>query len=595
MQRIEEKRIDNSSLVPRRIAEQRTDWRQPKSLGVDLSGLQRGFNALADYVGNEFEKANREMDELAEIKVNSIVKNAELEAKGKFENFSLTQLPNEIPGIRTAFSESVRNQIKDVPMTSQMREKVNAKLSAIDENMKVSMRYELERKRAKYVVDEHIALYNDALQNGNTELALSQRQKLQDLGVSVKQSEADIKSNGAVHALRASFDLNDFENIEKLEAAKDGKYIHFPELRQNERMELIKYGKQRQSALQNENYKKYLVDIVDGNDKYTIAQYKEMFEQGGIDERAYISLVEGKQARNYVSMIDNLVLTSEADFTKVKEAYLNILENEKADNNISEHQYNEVKKALNHKEYTVAKNAIERLQAQRKNEKEQNEYIFKGIKAQIMSMSMPHANDIANVRASYIKEIQKYIKDPFQQQEMIDVLDKELNDDPLEKSENGKLTKAYINEIFSAYAAAGNEDNTMINNWKLDALYVARQMIAKGANFSDVRSKVEEAVKLAAEKDIPRLIHRESRRLVNPATYGKSYSSTNTDTTEEFLDIVGEGTHKWFNIPQKIDNKNVVKSYEGKDYYGNKVTYLDIKMPDGSIKTVIAEDYEEIK
>lgn len=428
MQRIEEKRIDNSSLVPRRIAEQRTDWRQPKPLGVDLSGLQRGFNALgklADYVGNEFDKANREMDELAEIKVNSIVKNAELEAKGKFENFTLTQLPNEIPGIRTAFSESVRNQIKDVPMTSRMRETVNAKLSAIDENMKVSMRYELERKRAKYVVDEHIALYNDALQNGNTELALSQRQKLQDLGVSVKQSEADIKSNGAVHALRASFDLNDFENIEKLEAAKDGKYIHFSELRQNERMELIRYGKQRQSALQNENYKKYLVDIVDGNDKYTIAQYKEMFENGGIDERAYIFLVEGKQARNYVSMIDNLALTSEADFPKVKETYLNILETEKADNNLSEHQYNEVKKALNHKEYTVAKNAIERLQAQQTAANKQQKYMqnmFLGV----VRSKIPPLNPFENMQQKQIviDNMKNIFKDPNVQLHMVTEIEK---------------------------------------------------------------------------------------------------------------------------------------------------------------------------
>ena len=260
MQRIEEKRIDNSSLVPRRIAEQRTDWRQPKPLGVDLSGLQRGFNALGkltDFVGNEFEKANREMDELAEIKVNSIVKNAELEAKGKFENFSLTQLPNEIPGIRTAFSESVRNQIKDVPMTSTMREKVNAKLSAIDENMKVSMRYELDRKRANYVLNENINIYNDALQQGDTAVALKQREKLLNLGVKIKESEADIKSNGAFKALRESFDLNDFENIEKLEAAKDGKYTHFKELKHDDRIRLINYGKARQNTDYNNQIMKF--------------------------------------------------------------------------------------------------------------------------------------------------------------------------------------------------------------------------------------------------------------------------------------------------------------------------------------------------
>jgi hypothetical protein len=391
MQRIEEKRIDNSSLVPRRIAEQRTDWRQPKPLGVDLSGLQKGVNALGklgDFIGNEFEKANREMDELAEIKVNSIVKNAELEAKGKFENFSLTELPNEIPGIRTAFSESVRNQIKDVPMTSIMREKVNAKLSGIDENMKVSMRYELDRKRANYVLNENINIYNDALQQGDTAAALKQREKLMNLGVKIKESEADIKSNGALKALRESFDLNDFENLEKLEAAKDGKYIHFSELRQNERMELIKYGKEKQHKLQNDNYNKYLVKNANGED-FTITDIKDMYAKKGLNDSGYTALIKGKQAQNYSNMLNDIENIDVENADMELSGYALVAQQQFDNGEISEKQFNAVNSALKSANINIVKQKVAQLKQQITANKARNEEIKTGFMGMVLSAQIP--------------------------------------------------------------------------------------------------------------------------------------------------------------------------------------------------------------
>jgi hypothetical protein len=389
MQRIEAKHIDNSNLVPTRIAEQKTTWRQPKPLGVDLSGLQKGFNALGkltDFVGNEFEKANREMDELAEIKVNSIVKNAELEAKGKFENFSLTQLPNEIPGIRTAFSESVRNQIKEVPMTSTMREKVNAKLSAIDENMKVSMRYELDRKRANYVLNENINIYNDALQKGDTAVALKQREKLMNLGVKIKESEADIKSNGAFKALRESFDLNDFENIEKLEAAKDGKYTHFKELKHDDRIRLINYGKEKQQKLQNDNYNKYLVKNANGED-FTIADIKDMYAKKGLTDSGYTALIKGKQTQNYENIVYELGnIESGESFDDQISGYSEIVQSEYDAGNISEKQYNELNSFF---KSTSKKEKINQLKQQIANNKTRNEEIKTGFMGMVLSAQIP--------------------------------------------------------------------------------------------------------------------------------------------------------------------------------------------------------------
>lgn len=181
----------------------------------------------------------------------------------------------------------------------------------------------------------------------------------------------------------------------------------------------------RKNQLQNENYTSRLVDIVNGNDKYTIAQYKEMFENGGIDERAYISLVEGKQARNYVGMIDNLALTSEADFPKVKETYLNIIETEKADNNLSEHQYNEVKKALNHKEYTVAKNAFERLKAQQTAANKQQQDMQNMFLGAVRSKIQP-LNPFENMQQKQIviDNMKNIFKDPNVQLHMVTEIEK---------------------------------------------------------------------------------------------------------------------------------------------------------------------------
>lgn len=345
MQRIEEKRIDNSSLVPSRIAEQKTTWRQPKPLGIDMSGMSSAFNALgrlADSVSREFEKADREMDELAQIKANALFSAEQQAAFNKLEGMPLTEIENNLDKIRGDFTANVRKKLEAIPMTDRMREVVNANLLGADEKMKLKLQYEFERKRAKYIVDENIFLFDQAMRNGNTKDALDKRKKLYELGIFVKYSEADIKSNGTFKALQESFDLNNFEYLDKLSANKDGKYTHFKELKHDDRMKLIKYGKERQSILQDSNYNKYLNMNTKG-EYFTVAAVEKMHESGGLSSAGYRSLVKVRQQTTYEDLVNSFVnIISENELNSQKDGINAMIQNEYDNKNLSEKQYTDL-------------------------------------------------------------------------------------------------------------------------------------------------------------------------------------------------------------------------------------------------------------
>lgn len=389
MQRIEEKRIDNSSLVPSRIAEQKTTWRQPNNIGLNLSGFDRAVNSLgrlADSVSREFEKADREMDELAQIKANALFSAEQQAAFNKLDGMPLTEIGNNLDKIRGDFAANVRKKLEAIPMTDRMREVVNANLLGADEIMKVKLESQLKRKQANYIIGEHSDMLKNALESGDTAVALAENKKLAELGVKTKYSEADIKSNGVFVNLRQAFDLNDFEYLDKLSANKDGKYTHFKELKHDDRIRLIDYGKEKQHKLQNDNYNKYLVKNANGED-FTISDIKDMYAKKGLTDSGYTALIKGKQIQNYENIVYELGnIESGENFDDQISGYSEIVQSEYDAGNISEKQYNELNSVF---KSAAKKEKINQIQQQIANNKKRNEEIKNGFMGMVQSNQIP--------------------------------------------------------------------------------------------------------------------------------------------------------------------------------------------------------------
>lgn len=595
MQRIEEKRIDNSSLVPTRIAEETTTWRQPKPVGLDMSGLSRAFKAvggLVNTISNEFEKADREMDELANIKVNALFKNQQIAAISKLDGMPLSRMQNEVGRIREDYTANIRKALEDIPMTSGMRERVNANLLGKDEEMKIRLDAAVRRKQADYIINEHIGIYKNALENFDGVTARAERQHLLDLGVNVKETEADINSREAFGNLRQGFDNNDFSYIQDLKATgKDGKFSKFKELKYDDRMKLIRYGKQKQASLQNENFNKYLNMAVDGKD-FTIEQIKSMHEKGGLADSSYRSLIQGKQAKNYENIVYELSNVDDDDnFDDNIAGYQRIIESEFEAGNISEKQYNSLNSAIKSGNAEVQ---AARIGRELENAKARNDYAFKKVQAEIMSMDMPHANDTELVRARIIDKInddEEYGFNLDQKLKLLELLEKKIQkDDPLEKSPIGTDAKVYINKIFAEMEADKKLDQNRVGAWKYDALFIARQMIKyPSMTLDQIKDKINQTIKLAVEKEVPRLINPEYRA-INPEKYGKLNEKTTT---------WGNGPARTWGLMPMPRGKETF-SYEILREYphpeNKKVVLIDVKLPSGKIlKGEYKSDYQEIK
>ncbi len=252
MQRITEKRINNSNLAPSKIAVQENTFRSNAANALDMSGLMKGFNAVADFaefIASEKEKENQEMDRLADIKLNSILKSERENADMQLEGVPLSQMNDKISSIRGNFSANVQKKLEGVPMTDRMRQYVNARLSAADEALNVHLNHQMKRREVTYIVNENSKMLHDALNNGEYSVALAQNKKLADLGVPTKYSDADIKSACTAVNLQKEFNVNNFSQLENLQKTdSDGNYTEYKELKQTDRMRLISQGKQQQNA-----------------------------------------------------------------------------------------------------------------------------------------------------------------------------------------------------------------------------------------------------------------------------------------------------------------------------------------------------------
>jgi hypothetical protein len=326
---------------------------------------------------------------------------------------------------------------------------------------------------------------------------------------------------------------------------------------------------------------------------FTISDIKDMDAKKGLTDSGYTSLVKGKQTQNYENIVYDLGnIESGESFDDQISGYSEIVQSEYDTGNISEKQYNELNSVF---KSAAKKEAIERLKKELKNTQARNEYAVKALKADIMSIPMPHAKQRLNVYNAFAKRIKETIPDLEEQQKMLNLLDNELKDDPLEKSENGGIVKSYINGLFAKMVEKDKKgkDNVRINDYKLDALFIARQMISKGANYNDVKTAIDNSLKTAIEKDIPRLIN-SGMRAINPATYGKIYSGPKTKK-QVIADAGGASVVEVSAVPKgAVADKDIINKWRGTDYYGNNVTYAEVKQAEGTTKQIILEDYQEI-
>lgn len=441
--------------------------------------------------------------------------------------------------------------------------------------------------------DGAMQILNNA-QNGDTKLFSDEEYR--------KIKEEYIPQQQELFEIEYAENSNDFTMIDKLEAKNaDGVYQNFSKINLDKRRQLIQRFKEKQAKLQTDNYNGLLVKTTNG-ERITLNEIQDLYDKGGLNASGYSAMVRNIQNDNMVNYQTRLIeiYTSEEDENKIKENINSLLadmDNDLKTNNLRQEQVNVFTSQLAQKKGGSSKNITAT--------KTTSTDVINQVKGQIMLLDMPHPNNLNLVRSQYVSAIQESFPDDLKTQaDLIDLLNKELNDDPLEKSELGKDVKAYIKNMFADLSAQDKndtknddwghyEDQNIVYAWQYDALYIARQLINKpGITMADIRTKIDEAVKFAAEKDIPRLINR-ANRIINPATYGKIY---NGKTTRQYISpgfmprIVTESI-----IPKgHISPEQIVKKYNGKDNFGNEVEYWEIKNADGSISTIIAEDYETL-
>lgn len=608
------KAIDHSARatgVPEDFAMAKSKGILKAAEGLNNMGEQVG-DAMVDYAKTKW-KINKALEEKEDDLAIQQAENAYYKKQLDLQN-RMRENPNQ----NTEFGKWAEDvdaewEAEEAQYTERMSENARQRYSlamsklrykSVQENNTIST-----MARTANLYNGEKTLINDDIRTGNFDSAISRLDNAQNGEIKLfsdeevrKYKEEIIPLSRELKEVEMAENNNDFTMIDKLKSAnEDGSYQNFVKIPADQRRQLIQRLKEKQAKLQTDNYNGLLVKNANG-ERITLNEIQDLYDKGGLNASGYSAMVRNIQNDNMVNYQTRLIeiYTSEEDENKIKEKIDSLLadmNNDVKTNNLRQEQVNVFTSQLAQKKGGSSKN----ITATNKTSAD----VINQVKGQIMLLDMPHPNNLNLVRSAWMTEIQKAFPDDLKTQaDLIDLLNKELNDDPLEKSELGKDVKAYIKNIFTDLGTKGKndtdndewgyyEDQNIVYAWQYDALYIARQLINKpGITMADIRTKIDEAVKFAAEKDIPRLINR-ANRIINPATYGKIY---NGRTARQYISpgfmprIVTESI-----IPKgHISPEQIVKKYNGKDNFDNEVEFWDIKNLDGSISTIIAEDYETL-
>lgn len=373
--------------------------------------------------------------------------------------------------------------------------------------------------------------------------------KLFNPEVARKLLEHDLPMRRDFYSVSKLVDLNPAQAVADLETTdKNGRYTNFINLSPDTRKQLLRYAKAKAAEQLTNEYQEICAGIVSsGKFPFTKEQMDEYHASGVWSAKKY-------------NMINSL--------------------------------YEGYQKSLVQKD-------TQKNQAQEK----QKTAMLNSIKGQIDLMEYPHPDNAAEFKLKYTEQIQKiFPKDPYRQAQAIEHLDNFLKNDPLGKTENGRMLKSYI--IDTVDAMEKDEKNTMeskdLTDLRTNMLVAARKLVNDPKmTFAEASKKLDELKTAYCNKQIRSFINPFSGNLRDMSKYGKVFDS------REIMDNSGANwfTRLWvpeFDDMRKskidklkkeghIDRADIVRTATATNKNGRKRTVWILK--DG--REVFADEYEQ--
>lgn len=346
---------------------------------------------------------------------------------------------------------------------------------------------------------------------------------------------------------------------------------------------------------------------VESNSPGIVEQLEERNSTGGyknytnLDESSRNQLIKFAKAKSaeqlaneYQEICAGIISSGKFPFTKEQ------MDEYHASGAWSAKKYNMINSLYEGYQKSLVQKDTQKNQAQEK----QKTAMLNSIKGQIDLMEYPHPDHAADFKLKYTEQIQKiFPNDPYRQAQAIEHLDNFLKNDPLGKTENGRMLKSYIIDTVDAINKDKDKKNAMesvdLINLRTEMLVAARKLVNDPKmTFAEAAKKLDELKTAYCNKQIRSFINPSSGNLRDMSKYGKVFDS------REIMDNSGANwfTRLWvpeFDNMRKnkidklknegyIDRADIVRTATATNKNGRKRTVWIMK--DG--RELFADEYE---